>query len=227
MEIEVFAKMDFILTCSDNDKKYFKKYFPENKISVIPNGVDSSFFKPCKMGKTEKMTVVFVGLLSYPPNSDGLKFYLKEIHPLVKIKIPNVKFLIIGKHPPIWLEKIAKKDQSIQLIGYVRDIREYISKAKVCICPLRFGSGTRIKILEYMAMGKPVVSTTKGAEGIDYADGRTIFIRDNPEKFAQGIIKLLIDHKLAIYMGNQARKLVKQKYDWKKIVSKLHKEYSK
>ncbi|CAN5240545.1 hypothetical protein BH09PAT2_BH09PAT2_01450 [soil metagenome] len=219
LEINAIEKINYILTCSDVDKQYFAKYFPEEKIIVIPNGVANqhSFHKDI----VSKNNLLFMGLLSYGPNSDGIRFYLDEIHPLIKQIKKDITVTIIGRNPPAWLLEKASLDSSIQVKGFVEDLDVELQKAHVCICPLRFGSGTRLKILEYMAAGKAVVSTSKGVEGLEVQDGKHLLKGDTPELFAKNVVKLLEDSKLATNMGHSAEIFIKQYYNWDAITTRL------
>jgi glycosyltransferase involved in cell wall biosynthesis len=212
MEINAVKKANRVLVCSDKEKMYFSKYTDSKKIVIIPNGVDYKSFK--KVKHSSKDIILFMGLLSYSPNAEGLKYYLDYIHPKVIKKIPNVKLMILGKGAPEWLVELSKRDKSIHLVGFVDDVKKYIAQTKVCICPLLHGSGTRLKILEYMAMEKTVVSTQKGAEGLHVKNGFNIFLEDDPEQFANRLIQLLFDKSLRENVGIEARKLISKTYDW-------------
>ncbi len=224
LEIDLIKKVTTILTCSQVDKNYFANYFPAKNIIVVPNGIDYNYFSSIPVGK--KNTILFMGLLSYGPNNDGLRYYFNEIHSLVKEKIIDVQITIIGKNPPAWLTKKAEFDSSINVKGFVKDIRDDIGQAKVCICPLRYGSGTRLKVLEYMASGKPVVSTSKGAEGINLVDGVNILYADEPKIFAEKIIRALTDSNFAKTIGGNGRKIVEKNYSWDKITKELSTVYN-
>jgi len=217
LEIEALKKTDYLFSCSNVDKEYFINFISQNKISVVPNGVDDKCFKISK-SQAYEYTILFMGQFSYPPNNDGMKVYFKEIHPKIKAKYKNITICLIGRSPPYWLKRLAKKDKNIIVTGFVKDVRSYIKKARICICPLRYGSGTRLKILEYMALAKPVVSTIKGAEGLNVKSYNNILIADNLEDFASKTIWLLENPKEAEIIGQKARKLVEEKYNWNKIV---------
>lgn len=211
-------KMDVVFACSEDDKKLLRKLAPNNTIEVVPNGVDCKKFKPSQK-TVNKNSVLFMGSLGYPPNDDALKYFIEGIYPEVKAKVPGVTFTIIGKGAKEWLRECNAKDSTITLQGFVPDVREYIAKAHVCICPLRFGSGTRLKILEYMAMAKPVVSTYVGAEGIAVINGEDIVLAKNTKEFSKGIIQLLNGTINTEKLGNNARKRIEGDYDWETIIS--------
>jgi len=168
-----------------------------------------------------------MGGVNYPPNEEALQYYFSEIYPLIKKKIPNIKIYVLCGKPSQRIKNIVKNDTSIIFPGFVVDVREYLNKAKICIAPLKSGSGTRLKILEYMAMGKPVVSSSKGAEGLEVESYKNILIADNPYDFANKIIWLIENPKEEKILGEGARELVKEKYDWRKIIKGVKDFYRK
>lgn len=216
LEINALKNASHILVCSDRDKQIIIQELPEtnDKITIIPNCIDFSEYKNyLKNNSIEKSKtkdgncVLFMGLLSYSPNTDAVFSICNKIAPYFE---KNIKFIIIGKDPP----KIRKPD-NVEFLGYVDDLKKYILNSDICIAPLRYGSGTRFKILEYMAMGKPVISTSKGAEGIDYTQDENIIIEDDIDAFAKRIKELLNDNERRNWMGRKAINLIKHKYDWK------------
>jgi len=219
LEIDATQQANQILCCSSVDKRYFTQFKNPTQISVVPNGVSIS--RPKKTSLKKPATLLFMGLLSYLPNEDALKFYISEIHPTVKQKFPEIKCVILGKGAPKWLLRAAQLDSSIEVKGFVKSIDSYLDHATICICPLRFGSGTRLKILEYMAAGKAVVSTSIGCEGIDVQSGQHVLIADSATDFAQAIEKLLTQPQLVNKLGTQARTLVSRNYDWHLIGQNL------
>lgn len=229
-ELNVIQKFDHVFVVSEMDKNVFiANGISKDKIDVIPNGVDCDLFDISQFHDKDVLThpnILFMGKLSYHPNIIGIKNYLEYVHPLVKNSIPNIKLYIIGKDSPDWLIRYSKTDSSLEVIGFVEDVKPYISSSDVCIAPLTSGSGTRLKILEYMAMNKPVVSTTIGAEGLEIENNKNILIADQWDEFADKIIKLLNDKELATIIGNNSRKLVENKYDWKKIAEKQMNVYN-
>lgn len=230
-ELNIIDEFDHIFVVSKVDKDtYVSCGIPKGKIDVVPNGVDCDFYNIEEFETNVKLThpnVLFMGSLSYKPNDLGIKNYLEHVHPIIKKKFPTVKLYIIGKDCPNWLDDYSKKDNSVEIIGFVKDVRPYIFNSDVCIAPLMNGSGTRLKILEYMAMSKPVVSTTIGAEGLEIENNKNILIVDEWYRFAQIIISLLEDKELASRIGINGRKLVEEKYDWKRLVETQIKIYRK
>ena len=196
-----------------------------SKIVVMPNCVDfdefSSYFNSDQKidSAGEKFNVTFIGSLFYPPNRDAVDIIVSTIAPHFS---NDVQFLIVGKNPPD-----LHTPDNVHFLGYVDDIKQTISQSDICIAPLRFGGGTRIKILEYMAMKKPVISTSKGAEGLCVRNGEHIILEDDLELFHEQIYTLLNDDKKMRVIGEKGHALVREKYDWKLYKGALEKEYKR
>jgi sugar transferase (PEP-CTERM/EpsH1 system associated) len=192
-------------------------------VEVIPNGVDLKYFYLQDNLRTpeEENSIVFTGSMDWLPNIDAVRYFCKEILPFVWQKQSNVKFYAVGKNAPLSLKNLSKKEKRIIVAGEVKDVRPYIANSKVFIVPIRIGGGTRLKILEAMAMGKPVVSTSVGAEGIAYTDGKNICIKDTAREFASAIVDMLLNENKRIEFGRSGRELVLAGYDWQCIGEKL------
>jgi glycosyltransferase involved in cell wall biosynthesis len=225
--IEVMALRDAtqILVCSERDKQIISENVRniEDKMTIIPNCVDFIRYTTyqaqhsAQFNRNDKKRVLFTGGLSYPPNRDAVDTICNYIAPHFG---DNVEFIIAGSNPP----KI-QIPQNVTFLGYVEDIMQMILQSDICIAPLRYGSGTRFKILEYMAMGKPVVSTSKGAEGINYTNHRDIVIEDDFTEFSGRIADLLEDHAMREQLGKSAQELIRQKYDWEIYRKPLREAY--
>jgi len=164
--------------------------------------------------------LLFVGVIGYPPNADAVLYFCKSIMPLVRRKIPDVQLTVVGNAPPPEVCKLAVRDEVV-VTGVVDDLVAYYARATVCVVPLRAGGGTRLKILEAMAFGRPVVSTSIGCEGLAAVDGEHLLIGDSPEDFAQNVIQLLLEPDLRHRITIAARRMVEQRYDWPIIGRKL------
>jgi len=212
-----------IFTCSKVDSAHISRIFkvPTSKITDIPNGVNKEFFTEIEPHKFEKPTILFLGGFKHPPNLYGARAIKDIIIPRVIRKKRDAQFVFIGQEPPAWLSNT----DNIEVLGYVPDVRPFIKGAHVCIAPIFQGSGTRLKILEYMALGKPVISTSKGAEGIEALNNRDIVIEDDMRKFSDRIVDLLRDTAEADRLGLNARKIVEEKYTWEKVCEKAMKVY--
>lgn len=224
IEIQALKNAAHVLVCSNRDKLNILELVPEveDKISVLPNCVNLSEYEKFQQNNSfpsnDKFCVLFMGLLSYFPNKDAVDIICNKIAPFLG---NEVKFLIIGKNPPI-----IKHPDNVEFLGYVDDIKKYVLQSDVCISPLRYGSGTRFKILEYLAMGKPVISTSKGAEGIDYTNMKNIIIEDDVDVYPQ-IISQLIEHKeKRELIGKEAIELIRSKYNWNNYLNLLDKIYT-
>ena len=207
---------DHVLTVSENDRAAFARYADPGRISVIPTGVDTEYFQPAP-GPQQPDTTVFTGSMAWMPNEDGVAYYVEKIFPLVRREIPEALFWAVGRQPPRRLQALAS--ESVVVTGAVEDIRPYLGKAAVCVVPLRSGSGTRIKIFEAMAMGKAVVSTTMGAEGLPVSHGENIILADEPADFARQVVALLRDPERRERLGRAARELVERNYGWPSVAA--------
>lgn len=210
-EVELCKKLDIILTTSEYDKAKFDKEVPNVAKYVIPNGVDGEFFAPFNR-EGEPNTLIFTGMMGYMPNDDGMIYFLKQIYPQILKKVPDLKLYVVGMSPT--KELLAYQNDQVVITGKVDDVRPYVEKASVYIVPLRMGSGTRLKVLEALAMKKPVVTTSIGCEGIDVTDNTSVLIKDDPDKFAEAIIKLLGDRQLQNQLAEAGYKLIHSKYTW-------------
>jgi glycosyltransferase involved in cell wall biosynthesis len=223
-EVRALEKVDHILVTSSRDRDEILKEVPdiENKISVIPNCLDTTEYspQPYEAERSKYRMVLFMGTFNYIPNIDALKIICRNIAPTFD---ESIRFIIIGREPP----PISGVPKNVDMLGYVRDIRPWLAHADVCIAPLRLGSGTRIKILEYMAMGKPVVSTAKGVEGLEVENRKNVIIEDDVDEFATHIKELLSNSQLSLELGRNARKLVETRYDWRIYVDHVKEVYDK
>ncbi|MFC1719525.1 glycosyltransferase family 4 protein [Pseudomonadota bacterium] len=201
--------------CSEEDRSYLSK---TNGIegTVIPNGVDTnklSFDENFDEKVNQKL--LFVGSLTYEPNIDGIRWFHSTAWQVLRQNNPRLKLVVVGKGgiPQSFPELDA--DESVDLVGEVPDIIPYYRRGGIAIVPLRMGSGTRLKILEALSLGNPVVSTTLGAEGIETENGKSILIAENPSQFVEQIEKLQKQGDLVESLRKNGRKLVEEKYDWK------------
>ncbi|MGQ9539443.1 MAG: glycosyltransferase family 4 protein [Candidatus Bathycorpusculaceae bacterium] len=227
-EILVYKYASLILNVSEKEKEILISCgISEEKIKVTPNGVDVDRFANLNMdlldvkrkyGLENYRVVVFVGNMEYSPNKEAVRLIASKIAPLVCREVDNVKFLMVGR--------CVKRINSPNLIftGAVRDIVEPLAISDVAIAPLFRGSGTRLKILEYLACGLSTISTTKGIEGLNLKNGTDLIIEDEVNEFAKSIIKLLKNPDLAEKLRKNAKESVMD-YDWKKISAQLHETY--
>ena len=213
--------------CSTSDAKIFRE-LNEDKIpvTIVPNGIDicRNTYQFPDISKPKQL--IFCGSLDYEPNIEGLIWFLKSVWPLILSSHPDLKLIVVGKgKPSLALLKLLENDTSIDLVGEVTDVIPYYRQAQVAIVPLLHGSGTRLKILEAMSLGVPVISTSVGAEGIDYSKGESVVIADTLKQFSEAVDQLFKEPLLFTGISERARKLVEKEYSWdvigKEIMQKI------
>ena len=223
-ELRAFRAADGISACSVDDQRRILHQVPSARTAVVPNAADVEFYRPRPSDPVaDGRSIVFFGLMSDYPNIDGALWFLREIWPRVAAARPDAVCRIIGKGaPPSLLEYAGPR---VELAGLVPDLRPHLASAAGLVVPLRIGGGTRLKIVEGMSMGKAIVSTTLGAEGIDAVPERDILIADDPEDFAASVVRLLDDSGLAARLGSSARRLAVERYAWSAAATRLEQFY--
>jgi sugar transferase (PEP-CTERM/EpsH1 system associated) len=211
-ELRILRQSAHVLTVSDTDTDFFARQIDRAKLTTVPTGVDTDYFRPAT-GETPD-SLVFTGSMDWMPNEDGILYFVDQVLPLIRQRRPNTELWVVGRKPGKRVELLAESDPGIQVTGRVEDVRPYIAKGSVYIVPLRVGGGTRLKIFEAMAMGKAVVSTTIGAEGLPVTTGSDIILADHPELFANAVCDLLESSEKRNLLGQAARKLVEERYSW-------------
>ena len=199
----------------------FERRIPSARFAVIPNGVDIATLQPTPSFHRQ---IVFMGSHEWFPNRDAMEYFCAAILPEIRARLGAVEVTWIGFAPQPVQEEYAMR-YGVQLTGYVDDIRPYMQRAACFIVPLRVGGGTRIKILDAWAMGKAVVSTAIGCEGLDAIDGVNIAIRDAPRSFAQAVCEILEDPNLRQQLERGARRTAENLYDWNMIGGAMMREY--
>ena len=223
-EIAACRSHDAVFVTSSCDREIFDSDVPEIPKYVIPNGVDCSYFFPSGR-QPERNALVFTGMMAYVPNYDGMIHFLDHSFPLIRRHVPDVKIYIVGNRPPLELRRRASG--SVIITGYVDDVRPYIERASVYVVPLRMGSGTRLKVLEAMAMKKPIVTTSIGCEGIDVRHGESVFIEDDPHAFAGRVVEILKDPERARVPVERGYELVRLRYEWSAIGNSVGEAYQR
>jgi len=207
------------VVCSEQDAAFIRQYAPRMPILVIPNGVDLDTFAPLNRPQDDRPTLLYVGSLDYYPNIDAIRFFFQKMYDPIRRQVPNVQVLIVGRNPLPDIQRLTQLP-GVEIIGSVPDIRPYYEQATILIVPLRLGGGTRLKIVEAMAMGLPVVSTSIGAEGLKVHPGENILIADDPLTFVNDVLRLLSDTALWHRIAAGGRQLA-QAYDWRKLTEPL------
>lgn len=212
-ELATYREADGVYLCSKDDERRLLDEVPTARTTVIPNAANVDYFQPRPSDSPpDGRTVVYFGLLSTVPNIDGVTHFVTSIWPRIAEANPDARFKIIGSRPPPAIRALA--GPRIEVTGFVDDLRPHLASAAAIVVPLRLGGGTRLKIVESMAMGKAVVSTTLGAEGIEAVPGRDLLIEDDPQGFADAVNDLLADPNLAARIGCSARQVAVEKYTW-------------
>ena len=216
-EKHLACSVNAVWACSEEDRAVLAA-LNRIPIEVIPNGVDLSS-RPFdeRSAKAAVAEILFVGSLNYPPNLDGLRWFVSEIWPRIRAARPDARLTVIGRGGLAEDLAPVRTAPAVDLIGEVPDVTPYYRRDGVFVCPLREGSGTRLKILESMALGNPVVSTQIGAEGIQAESGRDLLIADAPADFADAVLELMADPGRFDHIRHQGRALVEAHYDWNLI----------
>lgn len=221
-ESNLYKLVDQVWVCSLIDKELFEK-LNANRISctIIPNAVSIKDIIYFRHIPNKKNNLIFCGSFDYLPNEEGLIWFVDNCWGDLKKIFPSIKLIVIGSGCKSNTLKLSLLKEGIEDIGYVKDVSEFYKSAKIAVVPINKGSGTRLKILEAMSFALPVVSTSKGAEGIDYTNDENILISDNPIGFVKCIEHLILKEEMQSYIGMNALNLVKQKYDWNIVGKKI------
>lgn len=233
-EAKIVAVFDSTLVVAEPDRKALvnavREYCPESPteslpITVIPIAVDTQKIQPVER-QTDFLNILTMGTLYYPPNADGIRWFIQDVFPLVRRSLPEVKLTVIGKNPPGDFLRFADESQgSIVITGYVPDLDPYFAESTMIVIPVRAGGGMRVRILEAFAHAMPVVTTTVGLEGIQAQPGKDVLVADGSDDFADSVIRLLNDKALQDQLSINGRRLVERKYDWQITLKDLEKVY--
>jgi glycosyltransferase involved in cell wall biosynthesis len=224
VERNALGYFDSTITVGKKDYEILKGLLPGKSITLIPNGVDTDYFYRLPKEDSEGPIIIFFGKMTTPPNIEAVMYFYHDIFPILKEKITDLHFYIVGESPPDRIKRLST-DRDIIVTGYVDDIRKYVAKADVVICPMIIGGGIKNKILEAMSMGRAVVSTSLGAEGVDVTNGENILISDSPVEFAESIDNLIRDKGLRDRITNNARELINGRYSWEICAKKYEQLY--
>ncbi|MFH1486108.1 MAG: glycosyltransferase [Chloroflexota bacterium] len=212
-----------VITVSDEDRQALLRMNPGLDATVVPNGVDTTYFLPWPAKRREGSTLLFTGTMDFRPNVDAAVWFVDEVFPLVRRDVPQARLLIVGGSPTRKVKALGSA--SVEVTGFVEDVRPYMAEAAVYVIPIRIGGGVRFKALEAMASGLPVVSTTMGVEGISVRVGDDLLLADDASSFASAVVRLLRDPELGQQMASRARRLIEQQYDWNAIMPRLDELY--
>jgi glycosyltransferase involved in cell wall biosynthesis len=206
-----WQRADGCLVTSEREEAIVRQIAPDTPVAVVPNGVDLDEFRPADR-PPEPATAVFNGLMSYRPNLDAAVFLVEEIWPLVLRRRPDARLAIVGRGDEADLARLRRP--GVEVTGEVPDVRPHLDRAAVAVVPVRMGGGTRLKVLESLAMEKPMVSTTVGCEGVDVHDNEQLLVADAPEAFAGAVVRLFDDPATASALGRAGRARMQEGYSW-------------
>jgi glycosyltransferase involved in cell wall biosynthesis len=213
-EAEMCPRFDSVIAVSREDREMMQQEYGVDNVYDVPTGVDVTFFQPTGREKRQPHNLVFTGSMDWLPNEDAIRYFTEQIMPRIQHEVPGVTLTVVGRNPYASLVELSKRDPSIVVTGRVDDVRPFIEQAAVYVVPLRIGGGTRLKIYEAMAMEKPIVSTSIGAEGLPIRDGEEILLADKPEAFAAAVIGLLRNESVASELGKRAAARVRSEFGW-------------
>jgi sugar transferase (PEP-CTERM/EpsH1 system associated) len=225
VENELLRLCDAHTVCSGREREVLHQRVPEARIEVVGNGVDCEFFAGNPTPGGARNDVLFMGRMDYHANIDAALYFASKTWPLIHARRPELRLVIVGAQPAKAI--LALREQGITVTGTVDDVRPYYQSALTSVVPLRVGGGTRLKVLEAMAAGTPVISTTLGAEGLEVTPGKDILIADSPQAMADAVVSLQAGSQQWREIAANGRRLVKAKYDWSvvgEILWRLHVE---
>lgn len=214
-------RFDMVVAVSAADEDQMRTEFDLKHSGAVPTGVDIDYFRPRNTTTPEKYNIVFTGSMDWLPNEDAIQYFVSEVLPLIRHRVPDVTFTVVGRNPYPSLLELSQRDKNIIVTGRVDDVRPYLEHASVYVVPIRIGGGTRLKIYEAMAMEKPVVSTTIGAEGLPVSDGEQLLLADTPKAFSDAVVKLLMSPEFAQTLGMRAAATVRQQFGWEEVASRF------
>jgi glycosyltransferase involved in cell wall biosynthesis len=215
------ARADLTVAVSEDDRARLETLAPSGRCLAIPTGVDTTYFRPSGCAEIRNR-LVFTGSMDWHPNEDAVLHFSAAILPRIRAQVPDVTVTVVGRNPSSHLRAVAER-AGIVVTGTVDDVRPYIDEAAVYIVPLRAGGGTRLKIFEAFAMGKAVVSTTVGAEGLPVTPDRDVCIADEPNEFARAVVALLHEPARRHALGQAGRALVDTRYSWDHVAGNFDK----
>jgi len=213
-ETDVVRRFHHVIAVSETDRDLMSLTADRSRITVVPTGVDLQLYRPATGRQPPEPLVLFTGSMDWEANIDAMEYFCHEVWPRVLAMVPEARFRIVGRTPDRRVQRLACG--SVEVTGTVPSVVNHLAEAAVVVVPLRIGGGTRLKIYEAMAMGKAVVSTSIGAEGLDVHHGRDILLADDAPTFADGIVKLLRDQRLRLGYETAAAEVAAQ-YDWSSI----------
>jgi len=217
-----WQEVEAVVATSEREAEIMRRHAPDTPVTAVPNGVDVEYFRP-DSAPVEPGTLVFNGVLDYRPNIDGVNFLVDDVLPLVRKHRPDVRLTVVGRGSDADVKALRRR--GVDATGEVPDVRPYLQGAEVVVVPIRMGSGTRLKVVEGLAMGRPVVSTTLGCEGVNVRDGEHLLIGDTAAAFAMQIVHLFEHPEVGEALGRAGRQLTEREYSWDYAGERLEQVY--
>lgn len=223
-EAQVCRGADAVLAVSEDDAAALRSLGGTAPIFVVPNGVDTEYYRPNPSMSPDPTTLLFTGTMDFRPNVDAVRWFVAEVLPLLQRTRPDVRLYVVGRSPAPAVERLASP--TVTVTGAVEDVRPYFARASLFVVPMRMGGGVRLKILETLAMGLPVVSTSMGAEGAGLTHGKELLIADTAEQFAGAVTRMMEDSALRSRLAQTGRQTACERFDWRRIAPRLLDVYS-
>ena len=214
-------RFDRVVAVSRADAEAIEREYGVKDVADVPTGVDTDYFRPDSRARREPRNLVFTGAMDWLPNEDGIAWFASEVLPLIHKQMPDVTLTVVGRNPPPLIRELATRDDRLRVTGSVPDVRPFMETGSVFVVPLRVGGGTRLKIFEALAMERPLVSTTIGAEGLPLEHGVHALIADGPTRFADAVLSLLADPARATTMANAGAAYVRTNFGWDRAAEKF------
>jgi glycosyltransferase involved in cell wall biosynthesis len=221
LEREQCLRFDHVVAVSAEDAAVFREQYGVQRVSSVPTGVDTEFFRPSAAVAQQPASIVFTGSMDWMPNEDGMVYFVNEILPLIERAVPGVTLTVVGRNPTAKVRALGEGRPNVRVTGTVPDVRPFLEEASVVVVPLRIGGGTRIKIYEAMGMERAVVSTTIGAEGLDVTHDEHLILADDPAAFAGAVISLLQSPERAAEIGRAAATHVRAHFGWAAVAEQF------
>ena len=217
-----WSKADRLFAVSEEDRQAMMALVSKKEVGIIPNGVDSGFFRAKKIERRKPPRILYgVTNFEWLQNQEATEILIKKVWPLVKEKYASARVWIVGRKIPVWLKEAANKNEDIEITENIPDARDAYRKATLMVAPIKGSGGTRLKVLEAMATGLPVVSTKVGVAGLNLTDGLNVLLADTPEEMAEKAVLLMNNHSLAEKIGKAGQEHVQKYFDWAPLV-KMH-----
>jgi glycosyltransferase involved in cell wall biosynthesis len=218
-DVRHLPRYDLLVAVSEDDAGAARAMLGARTVTV-PNGVDTRALRPAPPPAADTPPVLlYTGTMSYPPNAEGLRWLIAELWPRIRRTVPEARLVVVGKDPPADARAVAA--DGITLTGWVPDVAPYFAEASAILVPIRSGAGTRLKVLDGLASGRPVISTRAGAEGIPLRHGEQALLADDPDAFAAAAANVLLDRRLAEQVGAAGRRLAEEQFDWHALGGRL------